>query len=165
MKTFKYKFTKLTISLIFIGIALCFVVLGINIYSIVTSDIKSAANLVYPIIQYALMFLVPIVLLVVLLSLVFSSRYSIDGKFLKTSFGIIKSKYDIQEIQGIVLDRESNKLVINFKNSSLKNNFLIIVVKEDCYEDFIDTLCKANTQIEYTIHSIDNDTNKDNKKA
>ena len=165
MKIFKYKFTKLTISLIILGIVLCFIVLGINIYSIVTSDVKSAANLVYPIIQYTLMFLVPVVLLVVLLALVLSSHYSIDGKFLKTSFGVIKSKYDIQEIQGIVLDRESNKLVINFKNSLLKNNFLIIVIKDDLYEDFIDTLCKANPQIEYTIHSIDNDINKDNKKA
>lgn len=159
MKTFKYKFTKLTISLIYIGIALCFVGLGINIYSVVTSNIGESANMVYPIIQYSLMFLIPVVLLVLLISLVLSSYYSIDEKTLKTSFGIIKSKYDIKEIQAIVLDRTNNKLTVYMKN----NVFFVIVVKEEWYEDFIDTLCKANPEIEYSIRSKENDNDKDKK--
>lgn len=160
MKTFKYKFTKLTISLIYIGIVLCFVGLGINVYSVITSNIKESANMVYPIIQYTLMFLIPIVLLVLLISLVLSSYYSIDEKTLKTSFGIIKSKYDIKEIQAVMLDRTNNKLSVYLKN----NSFFVIVVKEDWYEDFIDALCKANPQIEYTIRSKENDPDKDDKK-
>ena len=159
MKTFKYKFTKLTISLIYIGIALCFAGIGINIYSVINSEIKEAANMVYPIIQYSLMFLIPAVLLVLLISLILSSYYSIDGKTLKTSFGIIKSKYDINEIQAVMLDRTNNKLSVYLKN----NNFFVIVVKEEWYEEFIDTLCKANPQIEYTIRSKENDPDKDDK--
>lgn len=160
MKVFKYKFSKLTISLIYIGIALCFVGLGINIYSVIASNISEAANPVYPIIQYTLMFLIPIALLVLLISLIFSSYYSIDGKILKTSFGIIKSKYDITEIQSVMLDRTNNKLCVYLKN----NSFFVIVVKEEWYEDFIDTLCKANPQIEYTINSKENDIDNDEKK-
>ncbi len=160
MKVFKYKFTKLTISLIYVGIALCFVGLGLNIYSIITSKIGESANLIYPIIQYTLMFLIPIVLLVLLISLIFSSYYSIDENTLKTSFGIIKSKYDLKEIQAIILDRTNNKLSVYMKN----NTFFVIVVKEEWYEDFIDTLCKANPLIEYSIRSKENDGNDKNDK-
>ena len=106
MKVFKYKFSKLTISLIYTGIALCFIGLGINIYSIATANIREDANIVYPIIQYSLLFLIPILLLVLLVSLLLSSYYSIDNKTLKTSFGIIKSKYDINEIATVMLDHE-----------------------------------------------------------
>lgn len=160
MKTFKYKFTKLTISLIVIGIVLCFAGLGINIYSVITSNISEAANPVFPIIRYTLMFAIPVVLLVLLISLIFSSYYSIDDKTLKTSFGIIKSKYDIKEITSIMLDRNNNKLSVYLKN----NSFFVIVVKQEWYEEFIDTLCKANPQIEYTIRSKENDVDNDDKK-
>ena len=159
MKIYKYKFTKLTLTLIYIGMALCLVGLGINIYSILTSNIGESANIVYPIIQYSLMFLIPIVLLVLLISLLLSSYYSIDENTLKTSFGIIKSKYDIREIQTIVLDRTTNKLSVYLKNSI----FFVIVVKEEWYADFIDALCKANSQIEYTIRSKENDIDNDKK--
>lgn len=159
MKIFKYKFTKLTISLIYIGIVLCLVGIGINIYSVSTSNIDEAAKIIYPIIQYALLFLIPAVLLVLLISLILSSHYSIDGKTLKTSFGLIKSKYDIQNIQTVMLDRTSNKLFVYLTNNVL----LTIVVKEELYEEFIDTLCKINPQIEYSIRSKD-DTDKVDKQ-
>ena len=160
MKIFKYKFTKLTISLIYVGIALCIAGLGINIYSIITSNIGESANIIYPVIQYTLMFLIPIILLVLLISLIFSSYYSIDEKTLKTSFGIIKSKYDVNDIQTVVLDRTTNKLSVFMKNES----FFVIVVKEEWYQDFIDALLQVNPQIEYTIRSKENDVDKDDKK-
>ena len=149
MKIFKYKFTKLTFALICAGIALCFITIGINIYSVATSDISEAAKIVYPIIQYTLLFLIPAVMLVLLISLLLSSHYSLDENTLKTSFGIIKSKYNIKDIQTILLDRTTDKLFVYFKG----NSFLVIVVKDELYEDFIDTLCKLNGQIEYTIRS------------
>ena len=155
MKIFKYKFGKLTLALIYIGIVFCFVGLGLNIFSIITSDIKQSANIIYPIIQYTLMFLIPTVLLVLLVSLLFSSYYSVDDKYLKTSFGIIKSKYSLTDIETIMLDRTNNKLSVYMQNE----NFFVIVVKEDWYEDFIETLCKANPKIEYTIRSKGNDDN------
>jgi len=151
MKVFKYKFTKTTNVLIYVGIALCFVALGINIFSIVTSDVKTAANPVYPIIQYTLMFLIPIILLVLLISLLISSYYSLDDKYFKTSFGIIKSKYEIANIETVVLDRTTDKLTVFFKN----NSFVVVTVKEEWYNEFIDALCKANRNIEYSIKSKD----------
>ncbi len=160
MKVFKYKFSKLTKTLIYVGIALCFAGFGINIFAIITGDVASAANPVYPIIQYTLMFLVPAVLLVILISLIVSSYYSVDGNTLKTSFGIIKSKYDISTIDTILLDRNTNKLTVYFKN----NNFVVIVVKEEWYDDFTDALCKANKNIEFSIKSKEPENKNDDDK-
>lgn len=147
------------ISIIYAGIAVCIIGTGINIYSVITANISEEPNIIIPIIQYSLTFLIPIALLVLLISLLLCSYYSIDGNTLKTSFGIIKSKYNVQDILSIILDRTTNKLAVRLKS----NTIFVIVVKEEWYEDFIDTLCKANPQIEYTISSKENDVN-DTKK-
>ena len=164
MKIFKYKFSKLAYTLICVGFGLCFIGLGLNIFLVVTDDIASSANMVYPIIQYSLMFLIPIVLLVILISLLVSSYYSIDENTLTTSFGIIKSKYDIGSIQTVLLDRTTNKLTVFFDNAS----FIVIVVKEDWYDEFTDALLKVNRNIEFSINSkerSDKDDKDDKKKS
>lgn len=161
MKKFKYKFTKLTLSLIYAGIALCFAGLGINVFRIINDNIAEAANIVYPIIQYTLFFLIPIILLILLFSLLLASYYSIDGNTLKTSFGVIKSKYDVKDIQTVLLDRATNKLSVGMSNGTV----FIIVVNEEWYQEFIDALCRTNPLIEYSINSKESDGNdKDEKK-
>lgn len=160
MKVFKYKFTRLTTSFIYAGLALSVVGLGINIYLLCTTDFAASANIVYPIIQHTLMFLIPVVLLVILISLLISSYYSIDGKFLKTSFGIIKSKYDIENIDTILLDRNTKKLTVYFKNE----NFMVIVVKEEWYDEFTEALCAANPKIEFSINSKETPDDPKDKK-
>lgn len=155
MKIFKYKFSKLVITLIYAGIVLSVVGLGLNVFLIITDDVAASANLIYPIIQYSLMFLIPVVLLVLLISLLCSSYYAIDEKTLKTSFGIIKSKYKIEDIKTILLDRATNKLSVFMNN----NSFFVIVVNEQWYEDFVTALCRANPCIEYSINSKESDGN------
>ena len=157
---FRYKFSKPITALIYISIALCFVGVGINIFLIITGDVQSAANPVYPIIQYTLMFLIPAVLLIILVSLLISSYYSIEDKYFKTSFGIIKSKYEISDIETVILDRTTNKLSVYFKN----NSFIVVVVKDEWYNEFIDALCKANRNISFSIKSKENSGDKDDKK-
>ena len=156
MKTYKYKFTRLIKIFIYVGLALPAVALGFNTYSICVYDFASSQNIVYPILQYSLMYFVAVLLFVVLLSLLISSYYCIDGKTFKTSFGIIKSKYDVDKIQSILLDRNTNKLSVYFD----ENTFIVIVVKEEWYEEFIGDLLHANRNIEYSITSKENDTDK-----
>ena len=105
------------------------------------------------------MYFVSVAAFVLLLSLILSSYYQIKDKKFKTSFGIIKSTYDIDKIQSVVLDRKTKKLSVYFD----ENNFIIIVVKEEWYEDFIEELLKANSNIEYTINSVENDVDGDKK--
>lgn len=156
MKVFKYKFTRLITSFIYIGMALSVIAFGLNTYFLIVNDISTAVNIVYPILQYSLMYLVSVLLFIICLSLLISSYYSVDGKTFKTSFGIIKSKYDVDKIESIVLDRTTNKLAVYFS----EDNYLIIVVNEEWYEDFVCALLKANPRIEYTINSKENDIDK-----
>lgn len=159
MKTYKYKFTKLMTAFIWIGIALSVAAFGLNTYFVFADGIDEAANAFYPILRYVLMYFVSVAAFVLLLSLILSSYYQIKYKKFKTSFGIIKSTYDIDKIQSVVLDRKTKKLSVYFD----ENNFIIIVVKEEWYEDFIEELLKANSNIEYTINSVENDVDGDKK--
>lgn len=157
MKIFKYKFTKLLKALMILGMVLCVLGFGINLYYCVTNGASHAANPVYPIMQYVLMFFVTVVLFVLLLSIMVRSAYIIDGKVFKTTFGLIVSKYDVEKIENITLDRKTDKLTVTFKS----DEFMVIVVRQDWYEEFITALLLANPKIRYDIISLENnDTDK-----
>ena len=160
MKVFKYKFTKTITVFIYLGLALSVAAVAADTYLVIAEGIKSAANPVYPIIQYTLMYVVGILLFIILLSLLLSSYYAIDGTTFKTSFGIIKSKYEVNKIQSIILDRTTGKLSVYFD----ENTFIVIVVKEEWFEDFIDELLKANPKIEYSVKSKENKPDDTEKK-
>lgn len=159
MKTYKYKFSKLITAFIWAGIALSVAAFAINTYFVIAEGTGSAANAFYPILRYTLMYFVSVAACVLLVSLLVSSYYAISGKTFKTSFGIIKSKYDVDKIESVVLDRNVKKLAVYFDDK----NFIVIVVKEEWYVNFIDELLKANPNIEYTINSKENDIDGEKK--
>jgi len=142
MKKFEFKFSKATNAFIYIGIALAVIAFGVNTYFVITQGVGEEDK-IYPIVRYVLMYFVATLLFVVLVSLKVASYYSIDGKTLKTSFGIIKSKYDVQKIETIMIDRTNHKLSVYFDDK----NYIVIAVKEDWYEDFTDELLKINPKI------------------
>lgn len=159
MNIFKFRFTKLTLAFIYIGILLAAVAFGVNTYFVFADGIKTAANPVYPVLQYTLMYFVCVLLFVILISLLVSSYYAVDGDKLKTSFGIIKSKYDIKKIETIVLDRTTNKLSVYFEG----NAYIVIVVKPEWYEEFTDAILKVNPKIEFSIKSKENKKDDEQK--
>ncbi len=162
MKIFKYKFTRLITALIFTGLALAVAAFALNLYFVLANGIDSAANRFYPILQYSLMFFVSVGVFVILLSLLLSSYYAVDveKKVFKTSFGIIKSKYDISKIESILHDRTTEKLHVYFENQS----FITIVVKKQWYNDFVEALLAANPKIEFSVRSKENTPDDENKK-
>lgn len=160
MKIYKFKFSKLTTVFIYAGIALALAAFGANLYNVIKTD-YSANSAVYSIIGYVAMFIGSVLLLVILVSLIFSSYYAVGEGILKTSFGIIKSKFKICDIDKVVLDRSSNKLSVYFKD----NSFVTVVVKPEWYEDFVNELLKCNPQIEYIIESVKNSPDDQLKKG
>ncbi len=160
MKIFKFKFTATTKVFIWLGLALSAAAFGVTLYNVLSGGYNNSANIVYPIIGYAAMFFVSVLLTVILISLLVSSYYAVGDKTLKTSFGIIKSKFDTDNIESIILDRETNKLAVHFKDSS----FIMVVVKSEWYEDFITEILKCNPKIEYSIKSKENSPDDELKK-
>ncbi len=139
--------------LIIAGIVLSIAGFTVNLAFLIKDGISKAADPVYPILQYSIMFFVTIALFVLLVSILSCSSYIIDGKTFKTKFGFITSKYDAEKITVITLDRKTEKLTVTFENGE----FIVIVVRQDWYEQFIDELLKANPKIEYTVNSLEND--------
>ncbi len=157
MKIFKYKFSKLIYTLIGIILALSAAGFAITLWQAIDFG-TDTANPTFTIIRYALMFFVTVALAVILISLLVSSYYAVDGdgRTIKTSFGFIKSVYKIDDIDMISLDRATNKLTVVFKNEQ----FIVIVVKESWYEEFVQAILDVNPGIEYNIRSktsADND--------
>lgn len=159
MKIYKYKFTRLLKALMVLGMVLCALGFGVNLYYCIVNGARHAANPIYPIMQYVLMFFVTVVLFVLLLSIMLRSAYVIDGKVFKTRFGLITSKYDIEKIENITLDRKTDKLTVAFSSGE----FIVIVVKQQWYDEFVTELLLTNPKIKYDIISLDN--NDQEKKA
>lgn len=160
MKVFKFKYSKLITAAIYAGMVLAIAAFGITLYNVIKGDFLQSNNIIYPIISNGIMFIISVLMFVILLSLLVSSYYSVDSKILKTSFGIIKSKFNIENIENIVLDRETNKLTVYFADKT----FILIVVKPEWYDDFISELLKNNPKIEYTINSKQNSPDDQMKK-
>lgn len=151
MKIFKYRFSKLLKTLIFAGLALCAVGFALNVYLIFTNGVGTAVDPVYPILQYTLMFFITVLLAALLIGILLSSYYAVDGQTFKTAFGFIRSKYDVNNIELILLDRRTEKLTVHFSDGT----YIVIVVKQEWYNDFIQAILDANPKIEYSIKSKD----------
>lgn len=160
MKSFKYKFTPLMKALMCIAMALCAVGFGVNLYYCIKNGASHANTPVYPIIQYTLMFFVTVTLFVFILTILLFSAYSVDGKHFKTRFGLITSKYDVDKIELITLDRKTGKLTVTFKDGQ----YLVIVIKKQQYDDFVSALLNVNPSISYDVISLESNGTDDDKK-
>lgn len=146
--------------LIWLGLALCVAGFAVNLTLLLMDGVSTASQPIYPILQYSLMFLATVALFVILLSVLINSSYSVDEKYFKTRFGLIVSKYDVKTIDTITLDRKTDKLAVTFENG----NYIVIVVKQVWYNDFVEALLAANPKIEYSIISLENTPDDENKK-
>lgn len=162
MKKFKYSFPRLTLILIIAGLAVCLAGFIVNLYVCITQGISYAVNPALPLVLYILMFFITIVAGGLLVSVLCSSYYSVNQKTLRTAFGFIRSSYDVKQIDIVVLDRETNKLLVYFKDES----YIIIVIKPSQYTDFVQAILDVNPSIEYAIQSVENtpDDKNDKKK-
>lgn len=152
MNKFKYKFTTLILVFIGLGIALAIAGTILNTYNIFADKCWTYANPSIYIIRYVLIYFVAAALIVIMTSLLLSSYYAVDERFFYTSFGIIKSKFDVKTIVGVVLDRETNRLSVHFS----ENNYTNVLLRPELNDKFVDALLKANPLIEYTINSKEN---------
>jgi hypothetical protein len=62
-------------------------------------------------------------------------------------------------VELICLDRSTNKLSVTFAD----NSYIVIVVNETWYNDFVEAIIAANPKIEYSIISKEN-KKKDNEE-
>lgn len=160
MKKFKYSFPRLTLILIIVGLAVCLAGFILNLYVCITDGVSYAVNPAIPLVLYILMFAVTIGAGGLLVSILVLSYYSVDGKHIKTAFGFIRSSYNVKDVDVIVLDRETDKLLVYIKNESS----IVIVIKSNLYTDFVQAVLDVNPAVEYAIQSVENTPDDKDKK-
>lgn len=152
MKSFKYKFTPLMKTLLFAAIGVSVLGFALTTWRLIVNGARTA-DPVYSILTYVLMYFVTVAVFVLCCSVLASSCYIISGKTFKTKFGFIVSKFDVEKITDVILDRKTNKLTVTFESGE----YIVIVVKQDWYEEFISAILEANPKIEYSVNSLEND--------
>lgn len=160
MKKFKYAFPRVTFILIIVGLAVCLAGFIVNLYVCITQGISYAVNPFLPLILYILMFFVSIVAGGLLTSVLCSSYYAVDKKSIMTAFGFIRSNYDLKQAEVIVLDRETNKLLLYFNDES----YIVVVITPAQYPDFVQAVIDNNPSVEYAIQSLENEPKDKDKK-
>ena len=164
VKVYKFRFSPLMIVVFSVGIALCATCFALATWQFVEflGGIRGDITLIWEWIKYLLLYFASVVLALLLIAMLIRSRYIITQKRLITQFGIIFSKYDIKSIRSVALLGDTRKLNVYFDD--FKNRFITIVVKEEWYDDFIQTLTSINERIEFDFTTSDSTRGGNQKK-
>ena len=149
MKKFKFKFSPLVWTLLFLVLALSIAGLGFNVFNLINYIPRGAGKIVV----YAVMIVLIIFLMVIDLSIIILGAFVIDDEFLTARFGIIKTRLKVKDITSIILNKKTNKLVAYTKD----DKYLVVVINESEYDDFVLYLRKKNKSILYDVQEKDID--------
>lgn len=145
MKSFKFKLKPYVIILLVLALVVSILSLALNIYNLVSYFKIGGIKIV----SYLIICLATLVILVYVITVLTYSKYRIKGDYLVCNLGFYKTKVKIKSINEVVVFNASNKLIIYFG----ENNFSVIVISKESYEDFISTLIKLNPQIRFSSNA------------
>ena len=160
-ETFRFRFSGLMLALFCLLLALCTVGFALTTWQFIgflQGDITS----VYSWIKFILLFLVSLLLSVLIIAMLVKSQYVITEKNLIMQFGLIRSRYEIKKIRSVKLFRGSDKLTVYFDD--YKTNFMVIVVKNTWYDEFVRALIARNEKIEFDYITVEEEQNFKKKK-
>ena len=151
MKQFKFKYSILVFVLLFVTLGLSISGVVWNIFNVISfakigNTLKAVSSSIIAVLA--------LILSVVVLSVVFYGRYVVKDGYLYTYFGFFKTKTPVNEITGITHFKKSNKLVVYF----CTDEFTVIVIAPERYDDFILALREENKAIVYDAKIDGEDT-------
>ena len=139
MKKFKFKFSIFIWVMLSVVLAVCICSLAINVYNL-TQYLSYSLFKFLPFILYSL---ITLFLIIVVLSIMLFSGYSLKNDNFYVRFGIFCSKTKLDEIVAITHFKKSDKLVVYFKHQA----FSVIVIAKEKYDDFVMSLRQLNKNI------------------
>lgn len=160
-KKYPFKFSPLMTVLSVLGLLLCAAGIGLTTWQFVDflgGDISS----VYEWLKYFLLYLVSVLLAVLITAMLIKSQYVVTERYLITQFGLIKSKYDLKTVYSVHLFRGSGKLAVYFDD--FKTKYIVIVVKESWYDDFVKTIIARNERIAFSFSTAEEEAEIKRKK-
>lgn len=141
-KYFKYQFTKTMIGLAIAVLLLSLAGIGVSIYRIVQFGIHGFTDAL----QSPFLIAICLLCMAIILSILIKSQYIIDDRHYIVQFGIIKSKFAIQDITSILLDSDTKKLTVY-----IGEEFSVLSLAIANHDEFIAALREANPHIEFTF--------------
>lgn len=161
-RVFPFRFQAYLLTAMIAGLVLCaacFAYTTWQFVNFVQGDISS----VYDWLKYFLLYFVSVFLAVLLCAMLIKSQYVITDTELIVQFGIVKSKYELKKIFSARVFKKSNKLTIYFDD--FKTKYMIIVVREEWYDEFVKALGERNEKISFDyVTAEEEDEWKNNKK-
>lgn len=162
-KVFRFRFSPLILVVLALVLVLCAACVAITTWQVIEFLNGDDISSVYSWITYLLMYFVGIFLAVLVTAMLIKSQYIVTDKEFILQFGIIKSKYELKKIYSVRIFRKSNKLTVYFDD--FKTKYMVVVVKEEWYDDFIRALTEYNEKIEVDCISPEEENEwKNNKK-
>lgn len=141
MKTFKLKYRPLIIALAYAAVALCVVVFALTLWRCINNG---GFTDFYSSVQYILLFAVSVFAPILLLSVIYNSKYILTDKEFITSFGFIKSRFPIANMTKAVFKRDTCQLAIYTGES-----YMVFRLNEEWQKEFIDGLLSRGKRILY----------------
>ena len=149
MKTYRFKLSIAATLGCAAGILLGLAGIGVTAYRIWRFGFSSAQL----IIQHVVVLLVSLLAIVIFASILIRSVYKLTDRELILWFGLIKSVYQIKDIESIRLFSKTNKLVLYFKDE----RYTVIVVKPEWYRELTKEILARNKDIRYDVSTSDKD--------
>lgn len=157
LKKFPFRFSPLILAVLLVGLALCAAGFGLTTWQFLGFLDGGNLSSVYEWLKYILLYFVSLFLALVIVAMLIKSQYLITEKQLILQFGIIRSKYDLKKIYSIQHFRGSDRLTVYFDD--FKSKYMIIVVKNSWYDDFVKTLLERNEKIAFDFVTAEEENN------
>lgn len=161
-KIFRFRFSPLLLAVMIVGLALCAACIGLTSWQF-ADFLRGDLTSVYDWLKFFLLYFVSVFLAVLILSMLVRSQYILTEKELVLQFGFVKSRYEIKKIFSARVFKKSNKLTVYFDD--FKTKYMVIVVREEWYDEFVKELGARNEKIEFDFVSVEEEEEwKNNKK-
>ncbi len=151
---FKIKFSKLIYALIVGVLLLSFASIGVSVWQIAKFGLHQFSDYL----KYPVLLLISVLCIVVVVSIWVKSQYGVNERYLLTSYGIIKSKFPIQNVTSMLLDTDTKKLTMFFGEQ-----FIVLNIKQEWNEAFVRAVLNANPNVEYSFTLAENKPQDEDK--
>ncbi len=142
IKRFRVKFNLKILLLCALIVLLCLGGIAVTVYRIYANrGIHGFTDFL----KFPLLIAICLFCIVLVASLLIKSEYTVEKDKFTTRFGFIKTKFPLDGITAIELDRDEHKLVVRYKEE-----FSVLGVGSEWQEDFASAIIKANPEIEYS---------------
>ncbi len=159
---FRFRFSPVMLTLCVLGIVLSLVGFGLTTWQFFGFVQSGDMTSFYEWLKYILLYLASGALGVLIVAMLIRSRYLITDTKLILQFGLIKQKYELKKIVSVHLFRGARRLAVYFDD--FKTDYVIIVVKEERFDDFVRELTARNQDILFTFSTPEEEAEVKKKK-